>query len=211
MRKPLSVVLLCAAAVMAGCATKPVTTLDVTWVSPQLPPPPTKLLIITVSGDESGQMAFQNQMATALKARGVNAVASHRYFTRYTDAERERFKSSIYESDADYVLVARITTTSDKALENRGYFVGSNGQPYASDVGIEGAAARYFNPSGYVAGADGTERTVTAEASVFATKDRKLIWSARTRTTNAQSSIGSEIAPQYTAVILEAMKKDKLF
>ena len=211
MRK-ISAVLLCVAALTAGCASGPATTLDLTWVAPQLPPAPKKLLIITVAGDEGGQIAFQNQMATELKARGVNAVASHRYFTRYTDAEKARFMKSIEESEADYVLLARVTTTSDKALENRGTFIGSDGMPYANEGTIEGAAARYFNPSSYVGGADGTEKTVTAEASVFAaTGEKKLIWSARTRTTNAQSRLGSVIAPQYVAVILDAMKKDKLF
>jgi hypothetical protein len=204
--------LLVAAALAAGCATKPVTKLDVTWVAPQLPPePPKQLLIISVAGDEFFQIAFQDQMAAELKARGVNAVASKRYFTRYTTAERERFKQSIEESGADFVLIARVTTTDDKALENRGTFIGSDGMPYATDADISGVAARYFNPSSYVAGTDGTETTVTAEASIFARNGKKLIWSARTRTTDAQSRLGSSIAPQYVEVLLEAMKKDKLF
>jgi len=55
-------------------------------------------------------------------------------------------------------------------------------------------------------------KTVTAEASIFAEKGGKLIWSARTRTTNAQAvKSGADAATQYIAVILEAMKKDKLF
>jgi len=207
----LSIALLAAALLAAGCASTPVTTLDVSWVAPQLPPgPPNKLLIISVAGNEFFQEAFQERMAAELKARGVNAVASRRYFTRYTDAERQRFIRSIEESDADYVLVARVTTTSEKALEGRGMILGSDGMPYADANNAYGAAVRYLNPSSYVPGADGSEKTVTAEASVFAAKDRKLIWSARTRTSNAQSRIGADIAPQYVAVIVEAMEKDKL-
>ena len=53
-------------------------------------------------------------------------------------------------------------------------------------------------------------KTVTSEASIFAVKGEKLIWSARVRTTNAQSTTGADYAPQYVGVILEAMKKDKL-
>jgi hypothetical protein len=212
-RSALSAALLGAAALVAGCASKPVTTLEVTWAAPQLPPAPSfkKLLIITVAASEFVQVAFQDRMAAELKAHGVNAVASHRYFTRYTDAERQRFKKSVDDSDADFILLARVTTTEQKAYEDRGTIIGMNGLPYADATGIQGAYARYVYPASYVAGADASVTTVTAEASIFAAKGEKLIWSARTRTTNARSTTGEAFAPQYVAVILEAMKKDKLF
>jgi hypothetical protein len=203
-------VLLGAAALLAGCATTPETKLEVSWVAPQLPPAPfRKLLIITVASDEFVQAAFQDQMAAALQQRGVNAVASHRYFTVYTAAERERFKRSIEESDADYVLLARVTSAESSA-DSRGTIVGAGGVPYADATGVYGAYALYGGS--YTRGADAQVMTVTAEASIFAEKGAKLIWSARTRTTNAQAiKSSSAAATQYIAVILEAMKKDKLF
>jgi hypothetical protein len=81
--------------------------------------------------------------------------------------------------------------------------------PYADASGVQGAYARAFYPGAVVSGADGSVKTVTSEASIFAAKGEKLIWSARVRTTNAQTA-GAEDAPQYIGVILEAMKKDKL-
>jgi hypothetical protein len=205
------VALLGAAALLAGCASSPKTTLDVTWAAPQLPPAKSfkKLLIITVAPNEFVQEAFQNQIAAELKKQGVNAVASRRYFTRYTDAERDRFARSIAESDADHVLLARVTTTSSKAYEDRGTIIGPGGVPYGDASGVQGAYARAFYPGAVVSGADASVKTVTSEASIFAAKGEKLIWSARVRTTNAQTA-GAEDAPQYIGVILEAMKKDKL-
>ena len=207
----LLVALLGAAALLAGCASSPETTLDVTWAAPQLPPAKSfkKLLIITVAPSEFVQEAFQNQMAAELKKQGVNAVASRRYFTRYTDAERDRFKRSIEESDADHVLLARVTTTTTKTYEDRATIIGPGGMPYGDAIGAQGAYARAFYPGAIVPGADGSVKTVTSEASIFAAKGEKLIWSARARTTNAQAA-GAEDAPQYVDVILEAMKKDKL-
>jgi len=202
-----------AAALMAGCITNPVTSLEVSWVTPQLPPAPfRKLLIITVASDEFVQIAFQDQMAAQLKERGVNAVASRRYFTRYTAAERARFKQSIDDSDADFVLLARVTKTDEDIQQSPGTIVGVNGVPYADATGIYGAYARYGYPASYVpGGGDYSVKTVTAEASIFAEKGEKLIWSARTRTTNAQNvKSGAAAATQYIAVILDAMKKDKL-
>jgi len=197
------------AALLAGCSTAPVTSLEVSWVAPQLPQAPfNKLLIITVASDEFVQIAFQDQMAAQLKERGVNAVASHRYFTRYTAAERARFKQSIDDSDADAVLLARVTNSDEGVVHSADAVIGTNGVPYAT--GIYGVYAGYAYP-GYVQSGDYTVKTVTAEASIFTEKGEKLIWSARTRTTNAQNvKSGAAAATQYIAVILDAMKKDKL-
>ena len=178
-----------AAALVAGCATTPVTSLEISWVTPQLPPAPfRKLLIITVASDEFVQIAFQDQMAAQLKERGVNAVASHRYFTRYTTAEMARFQQSIDESDADFVLLARVTLTDEGVTHSADSVIGTNCMPYSDATGIYGAYARYYYPGSYVGGGgDYTVKTVTAEASIFAEKGGKLIWSARTKTTNAQA------------------------
>ena len=212
-RSALSAALLGAAVLLAGCAARqPSTTLEVSWAAPQLPQAPSfkKLLIITVAGSEFVQIAVQDRLAAELKKRGVNAVASQRYFSRYTEAEKARFKKSIDDSDADYILLARVTTTSSQAFEDRGMVVGPGGMPYGDAATIQGAYARYFHPSSFVGGADASVKTVTAEASIFAVKGEKLIWSARTRTDNADRTTGEHYAPQYVTVILDAMKKDKV-
>ena len=198
----LCVALLGAAALLAGCATRPRTTLEMTWVSPQLPPAPfKKLLIITVSAEEMVQIAFQDQMAASLKARGVNAVASKRYFTRYTEAEKTRFRRSIEESDADYVLLARVTRTERSDREDNVMTIGDA-------TGLYTAYDRYVSVAR--SGGDYSVKTVTTEASIFAVQSEKMIWSARTRTANANVTTGADFAPQYIDVILDAMQKDKL-
>jgi hypothetical protein len=211
-RSALSAALLGATALLTGCASKPETTLEVTWAAPQLPPAKSfkKLLIISVAPSEFVQEAFQNQIAAELKKQGVNAVASRRYFTRYTDAERDRFMKTITDSDADHILLARVTTTAQKVYEDRGTIIGPGGVAYGDASSIQGAYARAFYPGAVVSGGDVAIKTVTSETSVFAAKGEKLIWSARVRTTNTQSATGAEYAPEYVGVILEAMKKDKL-
>jgi hypothetical protein len=213
MRNAVHCVLLGTAALLAACATAPVTRLEVSWVTPQLPPAPfRKLLIITVASDEFAQIAFQDQMAAALQERGVNAVASHRYFTRYTASEKARFKQSIDESDADAVLLARVTATDSGVHENTDVVLGAGGVPYTTNpIGVGDVYGRYVYGNAYVPGSDAIVKNVTAEASIFVRKGEQLIWSARTRTTNAQNVKSSAAAAeQYIAVILDAMKKDKL-
>ena len=210
-RSTLSAAMLGAAALAAGCATTPETKVEVTWVSPQLSQTPLKkLLIITVANSEFVQAAFQDQMAAQLKARGINAVASHRYFSRYTDAEKARFMRSIDESDADSVMLARVTNTAEASSQDRGTIIGPAGVPFAGATGIQGAFGLYVYPASYGGRPDGSMRTVTAETSIFALKGEKLVWSARTRSTNVNATTGEHFAPQYIEVILEAMKKDKV-
>ena len=177
-----------------------------TWVSPQTPQAAAfkKLLIITVSGEELVQIAFQDQMASALQTRGVNAVASKRYFTRYTDAEKARFRRSIEESGADFVLLARATRSqrSDRD-ENRA-------MTFGDATGLYSSYDRYLSVAAQSTG-DYSSKTITAEASIFAVQGEKMVWSARTRTANANVTTGERFAQLYVPVILDAMKKDKLF
>jgi hypothetical protein len=210
-RSIISAATLSAAALAAGCATSPETKVEVSWVSPQLSQTPMKkLLIITVANSEFVQAAFQDQMAAQLKARGINAVASHRYFSRYTDAEKARFKQSIDDSDADSVMLARVTNTAEASSQDRGTIIGPAGVPFAGATGVYGAFGLYVYPASYGGRPDGSMRTVTAETSIFALKGEKLVWSARTRSTNVNATTGEHFAPGYIEVILEAMKKDKV-
>ena len=201
-RFALFVVLLGAAALLLGCVTKPVTTLEMSWVSPQLPQEPfRRLLIISVASDEFVQIAFQDQMATALKARGVNAVASKRYFSSDTAAEKARFKQSIDDSGADFVLIAHVTGRETKTRDDQFMTIGDA-------TGIYTAYDRYVSVAR--SQSDYSQETVTAEVSIFSVQGEKLVWSARIRTANPNVTTGEDFAPQYVAVILEAMKKDKL-
>jgi hypothetical protein len=198
----LSLAFLGAAALLAGCATKPRTEVEMTWVSPQLPPGPfKKLLIITVSAEEMVQIAFQDKMAAALKARGMNAVASKRYFTRYTEAEKARFRQSIEESGADFVLLARVTRTERSDRED-------NVMTFGDATGLYTAYDRYVSVAR--SGGDYSVKTVTTEASIYAVQSERMIWAARARTANANATTGENFAPQYIDAILGAMKKDKL-
>jgi hypothetical protein len=195
-------IVLGAASLLNGCATKPVTTLEMTWVSPQLPPQPFKrLLIISVARSEFVQIAFQDQLAGALQARGVNAVASRRYFSSGTDAEKARFRQSIDESGADYVLIAHVTGRDTKTRDDRYMTIGDA-------TGIYTAYDRYVSVAR--SSNDYSLETVTTEVSIFSIQGEKLLWSARLRTANPSATTGEGFAPHYVALIVDATKKDKL-
>jgi len=202
-RFALLVVLLGGAGLLPGCAPQPVTTLEMSWVSPQLPPERfKKLLIVSVAREDFVQIAFQDQMAAALQAHGVNAVASKRYFSSGTDEAKARFKQTIDESGADFVLIAHVTGRDSKTRDERYLTIGDA-------TGIYTAYDRYVSVAR--SSNDYSLETVTAEVSIFSNPEQKLMWSARTRTANPRVTTGEEFAPHYVALILQAMKKDKLF
>jgi hypothetical protein len=192
-----------AAAFLQGCATEPVTKLEMSWMSPQFPRQPfNKLLIISVAREDFVQIAFQDQMAAALKERGINAVASKRYFSSGTDESKARFKQTIEQSGADYVLVGYVTGRDKKTRDDQFMTIGDA-------TGLYTSYDRYVSVAR--ASNDYSLETVTAEVAIFGVEGKKLIWSARTRTDNPRSTSGENFAPGYVAIILEAMKKDKVF
>jgi hypothetical protein len=198
-----------AAALVAGCATPSRTTLDTSWVSPQVTRNAyKKVLIVSVAADEFAQEAFQKQMAAALQARGVNAVASGAYFTRYTANERARFERIIKGSDADAVLLARVIRVDSKQKASGGYIIGTDGQPYADSNDIWGAYARVFDPTHYVAPNDYVQNTLTAEGSLYEKGGQKLVWSARTVTTNSQAADSRQVIERFVEILVGSMAKD---
>ena len=184
--------MLVAVLLVAACAIRDKTTLDASWVSPQRPAAGLgKVMIITVSGNEFVQAEVQDQLAAKLQARGVNAVASHRYFTNYAEAERQRFRSTVESSDADTVLVARVTTTDTETRDQQNFTL-------------------YMYPTQISTSPDYTLTTFVTQVSLFDRKTEKLIWSARTRTANAGTGDRDAAVAQYVGVVINAMVKDKV-
>jgi hypothetical protein len=75
-------------------------------------------------------------------------------------------------------------------------------------TGLYTAYDRYISVAR--SGGDYSSKVVTAETSIFAVSGEKLIWSARTRTENANVTTSERFAPLFIDVVLDAMKKDKL-
>jgi hypothetical protein len=200
------------AGLVAGCATTARTTLDASWKAPQATAKSfRKVLIVTVSSDEFVQAEAQKQLAAELKARGINAVPSGAYFTRYTAAERERFERTVRASDADALLLARVTGTDSKTTVVPGALVGMSGTPYQQLTGIGNLAAATFDPSHYIPPSDSTEVTVHAEASMIEKKGERLVWVARVRIDDADQGDYRKTVTGFVRTIVDAGIKEGMF
>lgn len=200
-----------ATALLAGCASTATSTFEASWRAPDgVLKPVRKVLIVTVAADEIAQEDFQAEMAAQLQARGINAVASKAYFTRYTDAERARFNRVINNTDADAILLTRVLSVDSKNKATGGLIIGANGAPVATVNQLGGAYAAAFDPTGYVPPNDYAQTTARAEASLYERPGHTLVWTARVRIDNADDGGVKAAIKQFVGVLLDAAEKDGL-
>ena len=207
-----SLIIALAALSVVGCSTTANTSLDKSWVDPKLGGTKfKKVLILTIAHDEFAQQYFQQDIAAALKKRGVNAVASQGYFTHPSPSEDARFKRVIAESDADAVLLARVVGVDEKTTVTGGYLTSPMGEPVAQVYGLGNVVASTFAPTRYVRPSDYTQATVLVETVLYEMKGKRAVWSAQTSTKNAQSGDLKPAIAQFVGVLVGAMDRDGLF
>lgn len=214
---PTSLLLRAAAAALAallivGCSMHARSSLDASWIDPTVKGKKfKKVLILSVAHDEFAQQYFQNDMATAMRARGMNAVASERFFTHKSPSEQARFMRAVDSSDADAVLLARVIGVDQKTGTVPGMLTGPAGTPVAEMTGIGNAVAATFAPTMYVRPSDYTLTTVIVETVLFELQGRRAVWSARTNTANADQGDLKPAIAQFVSVLTSAMERDGLF
>lgn len=200
-----------AALLIAGCSSLARTSLDASWIEPAVKGKKfQKVLILTVAHDEFAQQYFQNDLAAAMRARGMNAVASQRYFTHKSPSEQARFMRAVDSSDADAVLLGRVIGVDQKTGTVPGMLTGPGGTPVGEMVGIGNAVAATFAPTMYVRPSDYTLTTVIVETVLFELKGRRAVWSARTNTANADQGDLKPAIAQFVSVLVGAMERDGL-
>jgi len=200
-----------AALLIAGCSSLARTSLDASWIDPAVKGKKfQKVLILTVAHDEFAQQYFQQDMAAAMRARGMNAVASERFFTHKSPSEQARFMRAVDSSDADAVLLGRVIGVDQKTGTVPGMLTGPGGTPVGEMVGIGNAVAATFAPTMYVRPSDYTLTTVIVETVLFELKGRRAVWSARTNTANADQGDLKPAIAQFVSVLVGAMERDGL-
>jgi len=207
-----AVALVLAAFAIAGCAGSARTSLETSWVNPKFQGAKfKKVLILSVAADEFAQQYFQDDMAAALTKRGMTAVASERFFTHLSPAEETRFKQAVAQSGADAVLLARVVGVDEKTTTRPAMLTTASGVPVAYAWGIDAAFTQAFAPTRYVAPTDYSTTTVLVETLLYEMQGRTPVWSAQTRTTNADKGDLQPAVAQFVSVLVGAMARDGLF
>jgi hypothetical protein len=197
--------------VLAGCMTAR-TSLDASWIDPQYRHAKfKKVLVLSVASDEFAQQYFQEDIAAALRARGMNAAASEKFFTHRSPTEQARFMRAIESSGADAVLLGRVIGVDQKTGTIPGMLTSGSGAPVAETIGLGNAVAATFAPTMYVRPSDYTLTTVLVETALYDLKTRRAVWTARTQTANADQGDLKPAMAQFVGVLVKAMERDGLF
>lgn len=194
---------------LSACALRDKSTLDASWAAAGRGGTTLgKVAIITVADSEFVQADVQQKLAKGLRERGVDAVATGRYFTRYTDEERERFRASVQASGADTILLARVTSRETRVREVPDTIMGPANVPVNTSLDVYGAFVVYGGLGRPLPQADFAPTTITSEASLYEGPARKLSWTAKIRTRNAGTGDRAVALDEYVGVLLGAMEKD---
>jgi hypothetical protein len=202
------------AVAVGGCATAPRSSLQANWANPQLAGSAkfTKVIIVTVSDLEFGQKIFQDELAARLQAAGVNAVASHRYFSSTGPAQREALRGIIANAKADGVVFARSVNTETVKQQQADI---AGGVPLATTMGMydvwTGIGLGVAGVGWVAAPSAVVSTSTTTDVYLFEVKGEKPVWSARVNTANSGEGNLTPVVTQVVNIVVDTMKRDRVF
>lgn len=212
MKRTVKPVLVALAAVAAGaCAS---TTFNSTWKAPDAGPQNMqgkKVVAIVMTPDESVRYGAEDVLAQELTKRGVVGVAAYSVIPKELTKDKDRAKEFLEKAGVKGAVAMRVVG-KDKELSGSagGYSpvgIGYWGSPvYSSFYG--GGFYGYGWGGVYMPGYLQTDTIVSVETLVYNLETDKLVWAARSETTNPEK-VGTFIR-ELTAKAAAQMKKDGL-
>jgi hypothetical protein len=107
-----------------GCATKQIIS---QWSNPEYAgvEPRSRLkrvMVVGVTEQTALRRNFEDRLARALEARGVDALQSYRFFPESGKIPEARLKQEIKRADADAVMISRLTRVERQTEVSPGYY-----------------------------------------------------------------------------------------
>lgn len=180
--KRFGVVLLTAAALVAGCATNS-TQFNAQWRNPQAEAqlPVKNVLVMGISRDTTARRIFEDAMVSQLTARGIKATPSYRTLTADGPEDQKAIQKAVADMGADSVLITRTVGVNNEVRVTPGMVVGP---PYGFGwPGFYGyyhgmwSGAYAMPPTVY------TVQNVLVDTRLFDAKDFVVLWSGSSTTT----------------------------
>ena len=158
-----------------------------------------KVVVVGVFENQDTRKIFEDEFADQLKARGVEAFASHKIFPGEKLPGKDIVVEKLRNIGADGLLVTRIIDTETVKIYASGtsYVVPS----YYSYYGT------YYNYV-YSPGHTYNEGFAYAETNYYEVKEEKLVWSGRSKTEFETRRY--ELIQAFVKIMIEKMAEDKL-
>jgi len=158
-----------------------------------------KVVVIGIFKEPDTRKIFEDEFADRLKARGVDATASHKIFSAAELPDKDVVIAKIRKLGADGVLVTRVvdTETVKTYVPGQAYIVPTYYSYYGS----------YYSYS-YRPGYTETEGYAYTETNLYGPDDEKLIWSGRSKT--KFSATRYELIQAFVKIMLDGLSEAKL-
>lgn len=191
----MSILALMSLALLASCAST--TTLSGVWKDPAYQGPAKKVVVVALAKQEGVRNFFEDEFVRQLKARQIDAVASHTLVPFAQMGDRKAGVAKIKATGADTVIATRLVDR--KTVET--YMPGA---PYPSHYYSWGDYYGYVYSTGYVS----QDEYVYLESNVYQTASEKLAWTARSETWVVASN--QELIKSFVKVAVDKLVADKV-
>jgi len=203
MRKPMLVLVAVAVLSAGDClATK----LTDAWKAPDAPPKFnfSKILVACVTGDDAMRRTAEDYLV--LRIGPDKTIPSYKVVPESEAKDVEKTKARVKEAGFDGAVVMRVVSVDQEETYNPGsaYTGGINVSYYGSFWGYWG----YGWPAVYSPGYLTTDKIVRVETLVYSVTNDKILWGARTKTTNPKSVL--TMVDEIADAVAKRLKRDKL-
>ncbi len=194
--RPVRFFLLACVCLFGSCATTKVTE---AWKDDQFQGTIRKVAVLGVFKEPDTRKIFEDEFADRLRARGVEAVAGHKFIPAAEMPDKDVVLGRIRKLGADTVIVTRIVDveTVQTTVPGRSYIVPN----YYGYYGM------YYTHI-YQAGEIVEEGYAYTETNLYNVGDEKLIWSGRSKTT--LSATRYELIQAFVKTTLDRLADDKV-
>ena len=181
---------------LTSCAT---TELTLVWKDPNFQGTVHKIAVVGAFKRPSARNFFEDEFVKQLRAHDIEAVASYTFVPIADLKNQNEVMEKIRETGADAALVTRLV---DKKTVER--YVPGEAYVFPSYYYYWDPYMNYIYTPGYTV----EEEYAYAETNIYETSDKKLIWSARSRT--LLSGKDQDLIKSFVGIMVNKLSADKL-
>jgi hypothetical protein len=182
-----------AALIVSACAT---TSLDMTWRDPAYRGRPfAKLLVVGATDDAANRRIFEDALVSALKGRGVDAVASHTLIPNESDVRRDKIVEAVKTSSADGMIATRLIDVETRTTQLPSQATGQAAGQEDTDL------FRYDSLLGFQEIVREEYRVARLDSTVFEARTEKMVWWGRS------SAFPTDDIPTFSREVSESLAK----
>ncbi len=156
---------------------------DPTFENPQ----PGEILIIAIARDETKRRIFEDTFADSLTHTKMKGIPSYTVSKQSAEPNLEELRATVKKTGAEYVLITHIVGAKEQSFHQRASIVvGTNTYPESTHT--YGASLYSYYPfifrSVHAPGVYTETVKVILETNIYDVKTEKIIWTARSESTN---------------------------